>query len=264
MSSTRDSLEDAMMADPENITLHSAYADLLIEDGDPRGEFIRLELAMADDNLPDHERDELEQQWSKIETQFAREWLGTLTPTVPEFVPYRPGIPRVAKPVAAAEPLQVFWRRGWIVAAIVADAHRQMIQSLASHPYAKLLADLTLIGSPIIHEACESEWRWMFQSLARMPIRSLSLCGFREFGDQFVELLETQFGDSRLRALRLDDCGLTDDGARSLVSSRMIHRLDSLEVPRNFLSPIGMAMLAEHGFDAGPQNLNPAWEVSGD
>ena len=50
MSSTRDALEAALAANPDDVVAHAAYADLLIEEDDPRGEYIRLLLELEERN----------------------------------------------------------------------------------------------------------------------------------------------------------------------------------------------------------------------
>src|SRR4051812_30092601 len=41
-------LEEAVLSKPDDLAAHSAYADLLMEQGDPRGEFIQAQLALED------------------------------------------------------------------------------------------------------------------------------------------------------------------------------------------------------------------------
>src|SRR2546425_1209332 len=47
-SPLRRSLEDALAEDPDDLATHMAYADHLVELGDPRGEFIQVQLALED------------------------------------------------------------------------------------------------------------------------------------------------------------------------------------------------------------------------
>ena len=77
-SSTESDLEVAIQADPNNLVLRHAYADFLIEGGNPRGEFIRLQLMLKDENLPDSQRVEYESQSREILNMHQREWLGPL------------------------------------------------------------------------------------------------------------------------------------------------------------------------------------------
>ena len=48
----REAMEAALFDDPDDVVRHAAYADMLIEDGDPRGDFIRIQLQLEDLKLP--------------------------------------------------------------------------------------------------------------------------------------------------------------------------------------------------------------------
>ncbi|MBY0458946.1 MAG: TIGR02996 domain-containing protein, partial [Gemmataceae bacterium] len=41
-------LEAALVANPDELTAYSAYADYLTEEGDPRGEFVSVQLALEE------------------------------------------------------------------------------------------------------------------------------------------------------------------------------------------------------------------------
>src|SRR6516165_4891056 len=54
--SMREALEEALAANPDELASHMAYADYLGEQGDPRGEYIRTQLALEDESKPAAER----------------------------------------------------------------------------------------------------------------------------------------------------------------------------------------------------------------
>ena len=56
MLSLRDALESALVENPDDLATHYAYADYLQEQGDPRGEFIQLQLALEDRQRSEAER----------------------------------------------------------------------------------------------------------------------------------------------------------------------------------------------------------------
>src|SRR5437016_5949383 len=60
-TSLREALESALVANPDDLASHMAYADYLIEQGDPWGELIRVQLALADTSKPAGERKKLQQ-----------------------------------------------------------------------------------------------------------------------------------------------------------------------------------------------------------
>jgi uncharacterized protein (TIGR02996 family) len=74
--SDREVLEAAVVAHPEDRAAHAALADYLLEQGDPRGEFIRVQLALEDESLKAAERKKLKEQEAALLKAHEREWLG--------------------------------------------------------------------------------------------------------------------------------------------------------------------------------------------
>lgn len=73
-------LEQALLDDPDDLAAHSAYADWLCEQGDPRGELIQIQLALEEPEREVAERKELQQREQVLLQAHAREWLGALAP----------------------------------------------------------------------------------------------------------------------------------------------------------------------------------------
>ncbi|HEY7423024.1 MAG TPA: TIGR02996 domain-containing protein [Gemmataceae bacterium] len=78
MPSLRDALEAALVEDPDDLATHRAYADYLQEQGDPRGEFIQVQLTLEDPERTAEERRELERRERELLAEHEREWLGGL------------------------------------------------------------------------------------------------------------------------------------------------------------------------------------------
>src|SRR5262249_61214153 len=78
MPSLRDWLEAALVEDHDDLATHRAYADYLQEQGDPRGEFIQVQLALEDPERTTEERRELERRERDLLTAHGRRWLGCL------------------------------------------------------------------------------------------------------------------------------------------------------------------------------------------
>ena len=68
----------AIHADPADDGAHQVYADILVEQGDPRGEFISLQLARAGRAPSEQER----KRETALLAKHVREWLGELTAVV--------------------------------------------------------------------------------------------------------------------------------------------------------------------------------------
>src|SRR3954471_11038649 len=81
-ASLRESLEQALVENPDDLASHMAYADYLTEQGDPRGELIRVQLALEEGSRPKAERDRLKKQEGALLRANAEAWLGDLAPLV--------------------------------------------------------------------------------------------------------------------------------------------------------------------------------------
>jgi uncharacterized protein (TIGR02996 family) len=76
----RVALEASLTANPDDVATYHAYADLLMEQGDPRGEFVQVQLALEDESLPAARRRKLATREKQLLKKHEREWLGPLAP----------------------------------------------------------------------------------------------------------------------------------------------------------------------------------------
>lgn len=182
---TREALEAALVAAPDDVTLHSAYADFLIEDGDPRGEYIRLQLAYEDRNQPADKLRELEQAAFEVRRQHEREWLGELWPHLQRS----PSAYSVAEPM---EPnVSVTWRRGWIDGVRVGQLSGRIIDATAANPYTRLLSRLTIGQNQQPVEIRTDPYEMPFE----VPLAPLELAG------RFVNLRHFEVGSAEVREI---------------------------------------------------------------
>lgn len=130
MSELRAGLEAALAASPDNLTLHAAYADHLIEAGDPRGEFIRLQLALEDHSLSRDRRQAIEFEVERLLNRHQHEWLGELAEyfyTDQQF-----------------EQHHVTWKRGWVHSLRFSCLPEDLITILRQAEQLQLLRALTI------------------------------------------------------------------------------------------------------------------------
>jgi uncharacterized protein (TIGR02996 family) len=80
MSDVRRALEAAIAENFDDLAAHAAYADLLTEQGDPRGEFIQVQLALEDPDRSPAERKRLRAREKVLFDEHGRTWLGSLAP----------------------------------------------------------------------------------------------------------------------------------------------------------------------------------------
>jgi uncharacterized protein (TIGR02996 family) len=78
--SLRESLEQALAENLDDLATHMAYADHLTEQGDTRGEFISVQLALEDPARPAGERERLRQREQQLLQAHQAEWLGAAAP----------------------------------------------------------------------------------------------------------------------------------------------------------------------------------------
>ena len=67
-----EQLEAALIANPDDLATHGAYADWLLEQGDPRGEFIGVQIDLEDETLPAKERKKLKKREAALLKEHGR------------------------------------------------------------------------------------------------------------------------------------------------------------------------------------------------
>jgi uncharacterized protein (TIGR02996 family) len=154
-SETREALEAALAAEPDDLASHMAYADFLTEQGDPRGEFIAVQLALEDPTCPPGERKKLRQREKALLQNHEREWLGELAPLLL-------GTPDEQRALFAAELQPEYadrldyttermhfrhsWARGWLDRFECDNLTVEMARKLGRAPLARLLRGLVCRG----------------------------------------------------------------------------------------------------------------------
>jgi uncharacterized protein (TIGR02996 family) len=106
-ASDAEAFERALAANPDDVAARSAYADYLTERGDPRGEFMQVQLALEDESLPKAERDRLKKQEKALLKAHEADWLGSLAPFLLDQNPPKQEWRR-------NERITYRFRRGWL------------------------------------------------------------------------------------------------------------------------------------------------------
>lgn len=228
MRNTRDALEAALVENPDDLVLHAAYSDLLIEEGDPRGEFIRLQLMLGDASLSKEQRDAASRQSGEMLRKYRRVWL---TPT--------PGLTQ-----NLTRGLQTLgWARGWVESCTITQ-NTEMLHVIASIPACRLIRSITMNLS-------EEEYSWsdaarLAAAISKFRLESLSISDYPA-GQLLVESLDKSGMSPRLKTLRLIACVLTDESAQILARLPTISQLNVLNLSENYISPAGFADLRAAG-----------------
>jgi len=124
----RQALEDALVADPDDLAAHMAYADVLSDEGDPRGELIQVQLALENDGLEVDERRRLRAREKELLRTHAAQWLGELA----MLLPAHPWL------------LKIRFARGWLDTLELDRCDDELAAVLAREPAARLLRVLVL------------------------------------------------------------------------------------------------------------------------
>jgi uncharacterized protein (TIGR02996 family) len=135
-ASLREALEQALVENPDDIAAHMAYADYLQEQGDPRGEFIQVQLALEDPNRSAKERKNLQQREAKLLKAHQAEWLGDFA---------QQPVPKDKKKRPQGNPdIRIAFRRGWLDTVEATHYTLEFTRALAWAPQARLLRCLYL------------------------------------------------------------------------------------------------------------------------
>ncbi len=74
----REQFEREILDDPDDLNRYAVYADWLTDQGDPRGEFMQIQLLLERGDLPPAERAPLKEREEQLLKQHFREWTGRL------------------------------------------------------------------------------------------------------------------------------------------------------------------------------------------
>lgn len=126
-------LEAALVDHADEVAAHSAYGDYLMERGDPRGEFVQVQLALEDPSRSKSERDELKKRESALLKKYAKEWIGD------------PGRFLVGKWSGEDKPYSFRFRRGWLDYVRTLPVPEELIEAVADSPESRLLRRLEIV-----------------------------------------------------------------------------------------------------------------------
>jgi len=139
--STGEALERALADDPQDITKACVYADYLMEQSDPRGEFMQVQIALEDESLSKTARTPLKKREAALLKKHEKDWLGSLaavTMDAESVAFWNGGQQGQRAPVAHR------FSRGWLSRL---EFHRLTVaqaRALAQSPQARLLRELVV------------------------------------------------------------------------------------------------------------------------
>jgi uncharacterized protein (TIGR02996 family) len=149
------SLEEALAENPDDLAAHSAYADYLMEQGDPRGEFIQVQLALEDSTRSANERKQLQAREQDLLKQHGRQWLGDL------------GRFLFGDWSGEDKPWHYRFARGWLDTVRLLPFPDAIVAVLARSPEARLLRRLEIVYDMRYHP-------FEFDEVTKGPIAALT------------------------------------------------------------------------------------------
>jgi uncharacterized protein (TIGR02996 family) len=141
-ATTDNVLERALLEDPDDLAAHSAYADWLSQEGDPRGEFIQVQLALEDSERDPKERKVLQKRERELLEAHTGEWLGGLA----EFLVGQRGVDERKWIYRGRGGYQFQFARGWLDSIRVPALSVAFARALVRAPQARLLRRLMIEG----------------------------------------------------------------------------------------------------------------------
>lgn len=238
MSTTREALEASLVRFPDDVTLHMAYADCLIEEGDPRGEWIRLCLAKEQPDIDSSVKRKIDNAIRRIRSANISTWNGPFSsyPVYPSF-----GAQDV-KPE-----MLIRWKRGWIWHFQATPYDQTVIDLVLKHPYLRLLHTLILFRSQWARHPGPPVQDFAFlRELQISSVKIFHLCD-RQFDDHaLAHLLAAPYFPS-IRDLSLSWTSLTDAGAAMLVDHPHTAQLRVLSLGSTAMTPAGCDLFRSIG-----------------
>jgi uncharacterized protein (TIGR02996 family) len=140
-ASDAEAFERAVLENPADVGPWSAYADYLTERGDPRGEFMQVQLALEDEVRSPAERKALAAREKALLKAHEREWLGPLAAVIldADKVPHWEGGRQGERPPVAHR-----FARGWLSRFEFHSLTVAQARALSAAPGARLLRELVV------------------------------------------------------------------------------------------------------------------------
>ncbi|MGL6073086.1 MAG: TIGR02996 domain-containing protein [Fimbriiglobus sp.] len=132
----QEAFERTLILHAEDKLAWGAYSDFLTERGDPRGEFMAIQLALEDENLDREQRTALKYREKVLQRKHHTEWLGKLA----KFV-------TTSKPVKGEDepmPVEARFQRGWVSELRINDLSVELALAIKNNPHLRFLQKLRI------------------------------------------------------------------------------------------------------------------------
>jgi uncharacterized protein (TIGR02996 family) len=229
---------DRVCADPDDDAPRLIFADWLDERGDPRGEFIRVQVALARLPAVDSRRDTLVDREAALLGRFHAPWSDPLK-GIAGWTEFRRGFVETVNIDG-----RTFLRRADDLFRLAPVRHIRFLdvgstlERVTECPQLARLTALTVFAQHIDDRLA----RCLVESPHLGGLRALNI-GRNRVGDRGVERLAWTPRFRELTVLDLSDNAVGDGGARTLAESSNLGNLESLELRRNEVTRAGLGYL---------------------
>jgi uncharacterized protein (TIGR02996 family) len=240
MMTNRQALEAALYRSQEDLALHMAYADCLMEEGDSQGEWIRMCLVVEPRNKTNKQRKE----WKEFEVarreyylRHRSNWLGGLA----SYLVPQDDSGRLA-------PVHLTWEKGILRGIMLGSLEERIIEEVRMHPMLRKISQLSIVTSESASYDFLRDW-------PPDPLQWFSVSDIG-FGDiQLDLLLNAPCLPESKYSMMLTSCSITDAGASRLAERTSIRRLPFIHLENNLITRKGVRILRQAGirFDAKRQ-----------
>ena len=156
----REAFENALRDNPDDLAGWCAFADWLVEQGDPLGEFMQVQIALEDESRSKQERDRLKARETELLKAHEPEWLGALAeylipPPEPDYSD--PNYDWDAEPPPPRPRVAYRWERGFLASLDVQCMPVGLGQAVAATPASRLLHQLRIRASTHYHSVVDDQ-----------------------------------------------------------------------------------------------------------
>lgn len=168
----RESFEASLIASPDDVANYSVYADWLLEQSDPRGEFMQIQIALEDESKSVEERKKLAGREQELLKAHEREWLADLAPFLLDADTYQYG-----HNLPIQKHHQHRFRRGILETVQTGEFGRAFGKAVFEHPEIHLLQRLELLGM----DWDDNDGDLVDEFFGGDPVRTCNLPSLRHF-----------------------------------------------------------------------------------
>lgn len=216
-----EQFERDILEAPDDLNRYAVYADWLSDQGDPRGEFMHVQLRLEEDGVPRAERVRLKQREAALLAQHRKEWLGELAQDL------------ILEDLSRRDRdslVRIEFSRGWLSAVSLKATGTSLVVKLLAVPEARFLRQLSLSWQDQI---ASQDWDVLLGGSKLLNLRRFQL-GFSDHHPHGLAATDFVTRFPRLEVLHLEarrvDTSLLFSLPMPHLRELVVHHLDDYPV----------------------------------